>query len=554
MPKLNLDPDHISDFLNEPNFESETPPASTLLPPLPCRIVVTLDDVVPYDKNPRQTLNPNYESIKESIRNRGLDDEPTITRRSADEPFMIRSGGNTRLAILSELYREYSQLAQQAESEGNNDEAQALRLKAEQFYRFEWNYKPWAGETNALIGHMVENEERGDMIYIEKAMAVKELQAFFNEGEKKPLSSRKLAQKITESGWSIAHTTVSLMLYTAELNEYLKKALWSGLGSPKITKLRAIQRAYGNFCNSQNISSEQLEAIWQETLLFNDDHELNIDAIRRYADQLISDLLGIEYFTVTAEIDVILNGGHENLVRNPPLTPEELAEQQQPFAQTSNNVVDINRMETLTLPTDPTTENQANSDTDTEPKPKSDSGKKNNASEPEPVTEKMLEEQRYNVYVNVMALAMQFKLMDFVIHNRFYGLGFYIDPIRDNDGNILQAELNVIDHPDYISRNSIWLYLKQLSLHQLMQTGEQWPIPNDLATSGSELSTDSFFSLNNHFHLMRFSDPNLQIHINNIEQSISQLLQTAQAFYPEDVTPVLRLFEEFKESKDFEEI
>ena len=223
-PKLNLDPDHISDFLNEPNFESNTHSVSQLMPPLPCRMTVTLDEVIAYDRNPRRSINPNYESIKESIRNRGLDDEPTITRRAIDEPFMIKSGGNTRLAILGDLFKEYRDLAQTAEEAGNKEEAQALSIKAEEFYRFEWNYKPWEGETNALIGHMAENEERGDMIFIEKAMAVKDLQDIFNENVKKPLSARKLAEQVTQSGWNITHTSVSLMIYTInELEPYLKK-------------------------------------------------------------------------------------------------------------------------------------------------------------------------------------------------------------------------------------------------------------------------------------------------------------------------------------------
>ena len=125
-PKLNLDPDHISDFLNEPNFESNTHSVSQLMPPLPCRMTVTLDDVIAYDRNPRRSINPSYESIKESIRNRGLDDEPTITRRAIDEPFMIKSGGNTRLAILGDLFKEYRDLAQTTEEAGNKEEAQAL--------------------------------------------------------------------------------------------------------------------------------------------------------------------------------------------------------------------------------------------------------------------------------------------------------------------------------------------------------------------------------------------------------------------------------------------
>src|SRR5690606_31214446 len=75
-------------------------------PAAPTRMTVTLDELTAYDKNPRQTRNPKYEEIKESIRHRGLDHAPNITRRSAGEPYMIKDGGNTRLELLNELYQE----------------------------------------------------------------------------------------------------------------------------------------------------------------------------------------------------------------------------------------------------------------------------------------------------------------------------------------------------------------------------------------------------------------------------------------------------------------
>ncbi len=537
MPKLNLDPDHISDFLNEPNFESESSNIAQLLPPLPCRITLTLDEVVPYDKNPRQTRNPNYDSIKESIRNRGLEDEPTVTRRSIDEPFMIRNGGNTRLQILRELYDEYQALAG---STDNEDEAQALRLKAESFYRFEWNYKPWEGEENALIGHMVENEERGDMIYIEKALAVKQLQAFFNENEEKPLSSRKLAQKITDYGWSISKSSVALMLYTAELDDHLHNALWAGLGKGQISKLLSIHRAYTKFCTSNGLSNDQAEAIWQESLSANDETQLDISAIRRYGDNLISNALNMEFFTVAAEIDVLL-GGHVPVERQQPLPPEQLSESQTVPVNPAdsgelNNVVHIDRSETLSVPSSDGTAHGDDSDENT-----AETGSQGVKSAPksEPVTEEMIMEMRKEVYAYVMGLALKYDLMSFISFNRYYGLGFYVEPYdRDNLSN------PIINHPDHTNRNALWLYLKQLSAFQLMRS-ESWPIPNDMATSDSELPYDVFYTLNNHFHLMRYSDPDLQAGINTLETAIAKLLQMAREFYADEPNPVLSLFGEF---------
>ena len=44
-------------------------------------MVVTLDDLRPYEFDPRITRNPLYDDIKVSIRERGLDAPPPITRR-----------------------------------------------------------------------------------------------------------------------------------------------------------------------------------------------------------------------------------------------------------------------------------------------------------------------------------------------------------------------------------------------------------------------------------------------------------------------------------------
>ena len=69
-------------------------------------IVVTLDDLHPYELNPRITKNPLYDEIKASIKERGLDAPPPITRRPGADRYIIRNGGNTRLSVLRELWSE----------------------------------------------------------------------------------------------------------------------------------------------------------------------------------------------------------------------------------------------------------------------------------------------------------------------------------------------------------------------------------------------------------------------------------------------------------------
>jgi|GEM_PF-6468618 len=514
-PKLNLDIDHISDFLNEPNNQSSTPSASSLMPQLPCRITVTLDDVVAYDRNPRRSKNPNYESIKESIRHRGLDDEPTITRRSIDEPFMIRSGGNTRLTILNELYREYLELAQTAENDNQLDEAKKLRLKAEEYYRFEWNYKPWESESSALIGHMAENEERGDMIYVEKALAIKELQDIFNKNEKKPLSARKLSEKITQSGWTISHTAVSLMNYVnTELEPYLSKALWSGMGSAPISKIRTIHRAYIKFCERQKISAEKFKTLWHETLTTCDDDELDINnSLRRYADQLIADEIHVDYFTVTAEINAILLG-NKKVIRETPLDPAEQA------TEHNENVVNIK-----SVSADTQTHDHTGSNTKDSQQISTSNNQEHPSSE---VCEDDIKALQEHIYISVASISVDFDLADYISRST-NGFGFIIKPYEDDE---TPASINIENNADAIHRNALWLHFKQLSLQDLFSVTE-YPIPANIATSGSHLTTDTFFTLNSHFHMMRLTDKKLQNELNKIDRAIADLLHMASQLYTE---------------------
>ena len=65
-------------------FERSGPSASALSDPIAdTPMVVTLDQLRPYDHDPRKKRNPAYEDIKASIRERGLDAAPAITRRPA---------------------------------------------------------------------------------------------------------------------------------------------------------------------------------------------------------------------------------------------------------------------------------------------------------------------------------------------------------------------------------------------------------------------------------------------------------------------------------------
>lgn len=59
-----------------PGFNPTTSNAVMSDPIADTALVLSIDEVLPWEDNPRTTRNPKYDELKESIRNRGLDTPP----------------------------------------------------------------------------------------------------------------------------------------------------------------------------------------------------------------------------------------------------------------------------------------------------------------------------------------------------------------------------------------------------------------------------------------------------------------------------------------------
>ncbi|CAI1228978.1 ParB family protein [Serratia quinivorans] len=186
-------------------------------------LVLTLDEVNPNPDNPRTSRNPKYEEIRSSIRARGLDTVPKVTR-DPERPelgYFFSDGGNTRYAILSELWQETGE---------------------ERFYRFSCVFKPWPGRLSCVIGHLAENEVRGDLTFIEKAFGIKQARTLFEEQLGKTVSLRELSTLLGESGYPVHNSNISRMEDTIQyLYPYIPRLLESGLGRPQIQLLLALR-------------------------------------------------------------------------------------------------------------------------------------------------------------------------------------------------------------------------------------------------------------------------------------------------------------------------
>lgn len=195
-------------------------------------VSVSLDKLRAFDLNPRITRNPNYEEIKNSIKNRGLDHPPQITKRPGEDFYIIASGGNTRLAILNELW---------------------LETHDNKYRNIICVYRPWSsdslaqGNLHCLLGHLIENEMRGSLTFIERALAVANAVSLYQD-DHKTASLKELAQMLCLAGYPTSPTQLSIMSATITfLLPYIPELLYSGLSRRDIDKLLALRSGTGKF-------------------------------------------------------------------------------------------------------------------------------------------------------------------------------------------------------------------------------------------------------------------------------------------------------------------
>jgi len=312
-------------------FERSGPSATTLSDPIAdTPMVVTLDELRPYDHDPRIKRNPAYEEIKASIRERGLDSALSITRRPGEKHFIIRNGGNTRLAILRELWSE---------------------TKDERFFRLPCLFRPWSvrGEIVALTGHLAENELRGGLTFIERALGVEKAREFYEQESGAALSQSELARRLAADGFPVQRSHITRMVDAVRyLLPAIPTVLYGGLGRHQVERLSvmrtACSRTWEHHAKGLSLPLD-FDDFFQEVLSGFDAQDDEF-APQRVQDELIgrmSELLGIGYDVLALDLTES-ESRHRALVSDPtppalpPALPQPTASTQpQPTSPSSNN-------------------------------------------------------------------------------------------------------------------------------------------------------------------------------------------------------------------------
>jgi len=229
----------IKQGLNRPAIKNEHPIRLISDPTHETFMIVSLDKLRPFEDNPRKTRNPLYDEIKASIKARGLDNPPSITKRPHQDFYIIANGGNTRLAILNELWNET----------GNSS-----------FYNIPCLFKPWQSEETVLLGHLIENDKRGELTFIEKALGLAQMKVMYEKADapnKKPLSLKAFAESLEEGGYRISTSQLSRMFDCINsLLPALRHTLEGGLGKHKVEALLKLKsylnRIWNKYTNADD--------------------------------------------------------------------------------------------------------------------------------------------------------------------------------------------------------------------------------------------------------------------------------------------------------------
>jgi ParB family protein of integrating conjugative element (PFGI_1 class) len=194
------------------------------------QIELTVDDIRPYENNPRRSVNAKFDDIKESIRTSGLRIPLTVTRRPGESHYIVEAGGNTRLLALRQLWSE---------------------TRDPRYRQVVVLFRPWRSESHVLSAHLIENEQRGEMSFWDKATGIVALKERLECEQARQLALRPLEDVLHAMGLSVNTATLGLYLFATHRLRTLGEAVTDLAGldvkglQPKLNALKRYAQACG---------------------------------------------------------------------------------------------------------------------------------------------------------------------------------------------------------------------------------------------------------------------------------------------------------------------
>jgi len=158
---------------------------------------ISIEKVHFYEKNPRSHHDPEaYAALKNSIREIGIKHPVKVIQRPNSEKYILSAGGNSRLKILQELFRETG-----------DKKYSTIPALIEDFET----------ETQLLIQHVVENEQRQEMSFWDKVNAYHALKIELEKLHNKTFSLRELGSIFEKEGVSVNHRLLGEVVFLKKI-------------------------------------------------------------------------------------------------------------------------------------------------------------------------------------------------------------------------------------------------------------------------------------------------------------------------------------------------
>ncbi len=287
----------------------ESPPESGENLAVDNGLKVDIARIQPYEHNPRHSPNPEYDRIRDSIRNQGLDQPLVITQRPEAADYIVHAGGNTRLLILKALFEETGDV---------------------RYARVPCLFRPWSRESDVLLAHLRENDLRGGLAFIDKARAVLEAQRLLTEElGLEEVTQRRLETELRHAGYRITQGRISQMEYAVyRLLPLIPLALEHGMGRPQVERIRRLERAadtvWGQRCPDD---AGEFDTVFVALCSRYDGPDWNTDLLREALETEIAEAAEVSIQTIRVVLDAELVG-RELVI--PEIEPEPEAEEPPP--------------------------------------------------------------------------------------------------------------------------------------------------------------------------------------------------------------------------------
>ena len=252
-------------------------------------MLLYLDQIVAYDRNPRREHNEQYERIKNSIKARGLDAPLRITRRPGDPKYMIAAGGNTRLSALEALWEQTGE---------------------KRFFQVHCLFTPWVSESDVLGAHLIENELRSDLVLIDKALALRDLKDLLEAEAGTPLARIAFQRRLDALGYRLSRRQLIRYDYAVDhLYPLIPIALHHGLGGRFVDLLQNHEKAYCavHQALSTTASIGTFGCLWEDVLTLHDSPTLDDAALRQELDAALAKQLGVSVGDIRSKVKAAMN-------------------------------------------------------------------------------------------------------------------------------------------------------------------------------------------------------------------------------------------------------